>query len=91
MDQLIGPHTVNTLPPATVDCFIDHGRVAETLTRGVAEAQEQVAKLADLGIDLNAITRQLQNDGVEAFAKPFDALMQSIPDKEERLNCEILT
>ena len=85
VDELIGPDTVNTLPPATVDDFIDHGRVAETLTRGVAEAQQQIAKLAELDIDLNAITQQLQQDGVVAFAKPFDALMQSIADKKERL------
>jgi transaldolase len=85
VDELIGPDTVNTLPPATVDNFMDHGRVAETLSRGVAEAQLQIAKLADLGIDLNAITQQLQEDGVVAFAKPFDALMQSIAEKKERL------
>jgi transaldolase len=85
VDQLIGPHTVNTLPPATVDSFIDHGRIAETLTDGVAEARKLIARLADLGIDLNAITQQLQDDGVEAFAKPFDALMQSIAAKRDRL------
>jgi transaldolase len=85
VDQLIGPHTVNTLPPATVDSFIDHGRVAETLTLGVAQAREQMAKLADLGIDLDAITRELQEDGVKAFAKPFDALMQSISAKRDSL------
>ena len=85
VDELIGPDTVNTLPPATVDNFMDHGRVAETLTRGVTKAQQQIAKLAELGIDLNAITQQLQDDGVVAFAKPFDALMQSIADKKERL------
>jgi transaldolase len=85
VDELIGPETVNTLPPATADNFMDHGRVAETLTRGVAEAQLQIAKLAELGIDLNAITQQLQDDGVVAFAEPFDALMQSIADKKERL------
>ena len=85
VDELIGPDTVNTLPPATVDSFIDHGRVAETLTRGVPEAQQQIAKLAELGIDLNAITQQLQDKGVVAFAKPFDALMQSIAEKRARL------
>jgi transaldolase len=85
VDELIGPDTVNTMPPATVDSFIDHGRVAETLTRGVAEAQQQIAKLAELGIDLNAITQQLQQDGVVAFANPFDALMQSIAEKRDRL------
>lgn len=85
VDELIGPDTVNTLPPATFDSFIDHGRVAETLTRGVAEAQQQIAKLAELGIDLNTITQQLQDDGVVAFAKPFEALMQSIAEKKDRL------
>jgi len=85
VDELIGPDTVNTLPPATLDSFIDHGRVTETLTRGVAEARQQIAKLAELGLDLNAITQQLQQEGVVAFAKPFDALMQSIAAKTERL------
>ncbi len=85
VDQLIGSDTVNTLPPATVDAFLVRGRVAETLTSGVAEARAQIAKLSDLGIDLNAITRQLQDDGVVAFAKPFDALMQSIAEKKESL------
>jgi transaldolase len=85
VDELIGPDTVNTLPPETVDNFIDHGRVAETLTRGVTKAQQQIAKLAELGIDFNAITQQLQDDGVVAFARPFDALMQSIAQKRERL------
>ncbi len=85
VDELIGPDTVNTLPPATLDSFMDHGRVAETLTRGVDDARRHIARLAEVGIDLNAVTRQLQDDGVEAFAKPFDALMQSIAAKKETL------
>ena len=85
VDELIGPDTVNTIPPATLDSFMDHGRVAETLTKDWEEAREQMAKLAELGIDLQAITQQLQEDGVVAFAKPFDALIQSIAEKRERL------
>ena len=85
VDQLIGPQTVNTLPPATVDSFIDHGKAAETLTLGVDEARRQIEKLKTLGIDLNSITQKLQEDGVTAFAKPFDALMQSLAEKRERL------
>ena len=85
VDELIGPRTVNTLPPATVDSFIDHGKAAETLTLGVDEAQRQIEKLKTLGIDLNAITQKLQDDGVIAFAQPFDALMQSLADKRDRL------
>jgi oligoendopeptidase F len=57
----------------------------KTLTLGVDEARRQIAKLAELGIDFNTITQQLQDDGVVAFTKPFDALRQSIADKKERL------
>ena len=81
VDELIGPDTVNTLPPSTLDSFIDHGRVAETLTQGLADAQSQTAKLAELGIDLNAVTQKLQDDGVVAFAKPFSKLLESIAEK----------
>jgi transaldolase len=81
VDELIGPDTVNTLPPATLDSFLDHGRVAETLTRGLEEAHRQVARLAELGIDLDAVTRKLQDDGVVAFAKPFAKLLDSIAEK----------
>jgi transaldolase len=85
VDELIGPDTVNTLPPATLDSFIDHGKVAETLTDGLDGARQQIAKLAELGIDLDAITQQLQEDGVMAFSKPFDALMKSIAEKRRNL------
>ena len=85
VDELIGPQTVNTLPPATVDNFIDHGKAAETLTLGVDEARRQIEKLKTLGIDLNSITQKLQEDGVIAFAKPFDALLQSLTEKRDRL------
>ncbi len=81
VDELIGPGTVNTLPPSTLESFIDHGRVAETLTRDLEQARDQLAKLAELGIDLNAVTRKLQDDGVVAFAKPFAKLLESIAQK----------
>ena len=81
VDELIGPDTVNTLPPSTLDSFIDHGRVSETLTQGLEEAQRQTAKLAELGIDLDAVTQKLQDDGVVAFAKPFAKLLESIAEK----------
>ena len=81
VDELIGPDTVNTLPPSTLESFIDHGRVAETLTQGLQEAQSQVAKLADLGIDLKTVTQKLQDDGVVAFARPFGKLLESIAEK----------
>ncbi len=81
VDELIGPDTVNTLPPSTLESFMDHGRVAQTLTRDPAEAQKQLTKLADLGIDLQTVTRKLQDDGVVAFARPFKKLLESIAEK----------
>ena len=85
VDELIGPNTVNTLPPATLKSFMDHGMVSETLTKGVAAARKDVAQLAELGIDLNEITRLLQDEGVAAFANSFGSLMTCITEKREKL------
>ena len=84
-DALIGPHTVNTLPPATLRAFLDHGTVARTVDREVDEARERLDRLEGLGIDLDHVTDQLLVEGVEKFAKPFDALMESIAEKQEEL------
>jgi transaldolase len=85
VDELIGPETVNTLPPETVKAFLDHGSAAETLTRDLEIARRQIRRLAELGIDFDAITRRLQEEGVAAFAKPFQALLDSIAAKLKRL------
>ncbi|MCA9974015.1 MAG: transaldolase [Anaerolineales bacterium] len=85
VDNLIGPQTVNTMPPATVDAFLDHGTLAETLTADVDEAEEQIAYLDDLDIDFNAITQQLQDDGVQAFADAFRALLAALEAKQAAL------
>ncbi|MFN2227333.1 MAG: bifunctional transaldolase/phosoglucose isomerase, partial [Anaerolineae bacterium] len=85
VDTLIGPQTVNTVPPKTLVAFLDHGQVALTLAQGAAEAQEQMDRLAEMGIDLEAITEQLQADGVQAFADSFEALLQAIAGRREQL------
>jgi transaldolase/glucose-6-phosphate isomerase len=85
VDNLIGPDTVNTVPPATLNEFRDHGTVAPTLEAGLEEAHAQLARLADLGIDLNGITQKLQDDGVAKFAQSFDSLMATIAEKRDRL------
>jgi glucose-6-phosphate isomerase len=85
MEQLIGPETVNTVPPATLNSFLDHGTIAPSLSSGVEEAISQLAQIKTLGIDLGEITQNLQNDGVKAFAKSFDSLMKSISEKRDRL------
>ena len=79
VDELVGPNTVNTLPPATVGAFTDHGTVdATSLTTGVDEARQQIASLADLGIDFGGITAELQTEGVASFAASYDDLLAAI-------------
>jgi transaldolase len=74
VENLIGPETVNTLPPDTVNAFRDHGKIpGPVVQQGLAEADAALAALA-LGIDLGAITAKLQQDGVAAFAASFDQL-----------------
>jgi transaldolase/glucose-6-phosphate isomerase len=88
VDGLIGPHTVNTVPPATLQAFLDHGAAAPTLETGVDEARADLVRLDELGIDLFAITQKLQDDGVASFAKSFESLMASIAEKRDRLLAE---
>ncbi len=84
VDALIGAHTVNTVPPQTVSAILDHARVALTLESGVDEARAQLAALAPLGIDLGAVTQQLQDEGVASFASAFESLIGSIEAKRQQ-------
>jgi len=81
VEELIGPDTVNTIPLTTLNAFRDHGRVRPTLLEGVEEAESCLARLAVLGVDLNAITEQLLTDGVAAFADSFDQLLATLNEK----------
>jgi transaldolase len=83
VDELIGPHTVNTLPPATLKAYLDHGKTEDVLGRGIDGANEQIGRLARAGIDLKAVTERLQKDGVELFAASFRSLLESIESKRQ--------
>ncbi|HUM71736.1 MAG TPA: transaldolase family protein, partial [Chloroflexota bacterium] len=85
VDQLIGPETVNTMPPGTIEAFRDHGRLANTLEQEVDKAWELLDNLAELHINLDDITEQLQIEGVIAFEKAFDALLDTIAAKRSNL------
>ena len=85
VDSLIGADTVNTLPPTTLEDFLDHGLVATTVETDVARAHTRRSKLAELGIDLDGITKEVLDEGVAAFAKSFDGLMASIAEKRQKL------
>jgi transaldolase len=83
IDELIGPHTVNTIPDATLDAFDDHGTVARTVDQGVDEARADLDGLAAVGVDLADVTRVLEDEGVASFTKSFDELLGSLTTKAE--------
>lgn len=85
VEPLIGADTVNTLPPATFDAFNDHGMLAATLETDIDTALHRLAELEALGVDLGATTRQLEKDGVAAFAQSYRHLLDAIADKTTRL------
>lgn len=85
VDSLIGPDTVNTAPPATLQAFLDHGQVALTVDNDLKGARFRMAKLAELGINIESITRKLLDDGVAAFARAFANLMGGIESKRDSL------
>ncbi len=82
IDTLIGPDTVNTMPPKTMDAFRDHGTVSETLTADVEEARRVLAEAERLGLDLDDVTGTLVEEGVASFAKAFDDLLGAIAKKQ---------
>ena len=87
VDTLIGPHTVNTLPDDTMDAFRDHGTLAQTVDTGAAEAQAVLDALSAVGVDYDAMTRQLQQEGVDKFVQPYHALLERI----EQVCAELVT
>jgi transaldolase len=84
-DNLIGPHTVNTVPPRTLEAFLDHGTVAPTVEQGLDQVREQLDTLAKVGIDLDTITLELLAEGIVKFAQPFESLMGTIATKKSQL------
>ena len=85
LDSLIGPDTVNTVPPATLTAFIDHGRAANTLEQGAEEAQRAIQALAGAGINIDRVTDKLLAEGLKGFVESFEKLMVNIEDKKARL------
>ncbi len=85
VDELIGPHTVNTLPDNTLEAFKDHGTVARTIDFDVAAAQAVIDELATLGVDMVEVTQQLEDEGVAAFEKSFDELLGALSEKAATL------
>jgi len=83
IEELLGPQTVNTIPPKSLDAFRDHGVAEVRLATRLAEAHKQISALDDFGINLTAITDQLEADGLQSFSDAFDRLMDSIAEKRK--------
>ena len=78
VEEMIGKDTVNTIPPATLDAFRDHGKLRNSLTENIEAAQETMDSLAKAGISMKEVTDKLTKDGVKLFADAFDQLLAAV-------------
>jgi transaldolase len=85
VEPLIGPETVNTLPPETLEAYRRHGDPAVRLEQDLPQADATVARLAQLGLDLEAVARQLEEEGVKKFVAPFDKLLAALEQRRQQL------
>ncbi len=81
MEALIGPDTINTVPVETLNAYRDHGHPEQTLDQEIHKAYHLLNKLASVGIDLDAVTQQLEDEAIEKFVSAFDRLMPSLKEK----------
>lgn len=89
VEELIGSGTVNTLPPKTLEAFRDHGRAELTLDQDLAVAWAQLDALTDLGISMQAVTAELERDGVRKFADSYDSLLKTVGQRAEKMRLEL--
>jgi transaldolase len=81
VEELIGPDTVNTLPPATLEAFRDHGVPRRSLDERMDEAEATMAELAGRGIDVDAVTARLLDEGVAQFRDAFAKMLAAIDER----------
>jgi transaldolase len=89
VEDLIGPDTVNTMPPATITAFADHGVTKRTVDANVDEERALIAKLEKFGVSLNGITDTLLRDGLKSFEKSFDTLIAGLESKRRTLGATV--
>jgi transaldolase len=85
VDDLIGPDTVNTMPPETVEAVEDHGKIANTLTEGVDDAKRTFEAFAQAGVDYDDVVDLLEREGVEKFSESFKELIDGVAAKRDQL------
>ncbi len=85
VEQLIGPRTVNTMPLDTIEAFLDHGTVERTIDRDVEGARRELERLESAGVSMTRVTDELIEEGVAAFGKSFDELIETIDSQRKAL------
>jgi transaldolase len=85
VEELIGPETVNTMPLDTIEAFLDHGRLARTIDADIEDARDTLRRIEAEGISMQRVTDELIEEGVAAFAKSFDELIETIESQREAL------
>ena len=83
VEALIGPDTVNTAPLETLEAYRDHGKPAARLEQGVEDSPHVLKRLAEIGIDLDIVAQQLEDEGVDKFNQPFDKLMETVAQRSQ--------
>ena len=86
VEALIGPDTINTLPIETIDAFRDHGKVVARLEDNLLHANEVLQQLKDNGINIDAYTKKLEEEGIGKFNKAYNSLLQSIAEKRKKIS-----
>jgi len=84
VDQLIGQGTVNTVPPKTLEAFRDHGKAVETILNDLDGARQALASLEALGISMDKVTTELEQEGVKSFSEAFTDMLQAIDGRRAR-------
>lgn len=90
VEQLIGPHTVNTMPPQTIDAFEDHGEVARTVDKDIGTSEAVIRDLGKLGVSIDDVTSKLLVDGLASFQKSFDTLITGLAKKTKELGRDLV-
>ncbi len=89
VDQLIGPDTVNTVPPQTLEAFSAHGQVAETLSQGLDQARDDLEQLEAQGVSMARVTQELEDEGVRSFSEAFSALLGTIEERRRAAQAQL--
>lgn len=89
IEELIGPDSVNTVPPKTLVAFAEHGKAEITIDKGLDAARSQMKSLQSLGISIDQVTQELEDEGVKAFSDAFAVLIASIQEKAEKAVAEL--